>query len=98
VRRVRQRTARARPHHPGVRPPRAVVDPEGEPLMCLQCVRAERRQAEGRPARWQRPPARLLMLPDVADPAAGPTAAELARAVDITRYIVPGSMRFTPTA
>lgn len=67
--------------------------------MCLQCVRAERRQAEGRPARWQRPRARFLMIPagDMADPA-HPTAADLARAVDITRYIVPGSLRLAPTS
>lgn len=63
--------------------------------MCLQCVRADRRQAEGRPARWQRPRARLLMLPEGVDPAAGPTAADLARAVDITRWIKPGSLTFT---
>lgn len=54
--------------------------------MCLQCVRAERRQAEGRPARWQRPRARLLMLPAGSGDL---TAADLARAVDITRWMTP---------
>lgn len=61
--------------------------------MCLQCVRAERRQSEGRPARWQRPRARLLMIdparPMLAIDPAHPTAADLARAVDITRWMTP---------
>lgn len=31
--------------------------------MCMQCVRADRREAEGRPARWQRRQARVLWAP-----------------------------------
>lgn len=30
--------------------------------MCMQCVRADRREAEGRPARWQRQQARVLFV------------------------------------
>lgn len=94
--------------------------------MCRQCVRAERREAEGRPARWQQRRACVLYVhfppPDfsrleralrevgvvadragiamreagvnlaMTDPAA-PTVADLARATDMTPYIVPGSLR-----
>lgn len=30
--------------------------------MCMQCVRADRREAEGRPARWQGQQARVLFV------------------------------------
>lgn len=113
--------------------------------MCMRCVRADRREAEGRPARWQQPHAvvairpdavgglldgigraryghdlryhevrlpdgrtvrtdgvrrpwgpgravpdpgpRVIVLDDVADPGAGPTAAEVERGTDVSRFI-----------
>lgn len=96
--------------------------------MCMQCVRADRREAEGRPARWQvlqqreagvlyvdfrldtsrlrsalrdvglvAERASIAMLAaggflPVIDPAA-PTAAQLARATDVTPYFDSGSFR-----
>lgn len=89
--------------------------------MCMQCVRADRREAEGRPARWQQrtrvlyvdfPPPDLrrlehafrevgrvaeragIAMREAGDTLATPTPAQLERAVDMTPFIVPGSLRF----
>ena len=93
--------------------------------MCMQCVRADRREAEGRPAPWQRRQARVTFVDFRLDTSAlrsalrdvglvakqagiamreaedrlveewptVPPPAQLARAADMSPYIVPGSLR-----
>ncbi|MBM7480136.1 hypothetical protein ACFP63_08725 [Oerskovia jenensis] len=89
----------------------------------MQCVRADRREAEGRPAQWQQRQARVLFVrfppPDFSRleralremgnaaqrkllmmreaqgilSETAPTPAQLARATELSPYIVPGSLR-----